>query len=261
MTPHTHFLLIVKCYTKIFPGCVNIQLAYDRMVAVLRLSDPGEFSILINGDRKMELDYNLANLVALKETAKRNSILMIGNTFCLDHTWPLSGRFDAALIKMSTYPHMSRVDYIKTTQCGAPSTEEKYVDQLKRMFEKIKKGGIDFMKPTSNAAKVAHEKITPFDSSKYLDTSLSCIRWTEPQETILLEQIKIHGSKWVEIGRVLEKPADACRKKFERLMKRREIAYSNNGDDDEGDKEAALVAGPTGGGSASAQVYLSLIHI
>lgn len=75
-------------------------------------------------------------------------------------TWSFGDRFDAALIAISLHPNKSRRKFLTETKL-APSSESKYVQQLHEMLRKIKEKGIDFMEPTSDAAKAAHKNITP----------------------------------------------------------------------------------------------------
>ena len=72
--------------------------------------------------------------------------------------WSYDDRYDAALIKESEYPNLSRPEFLKQTKL-APGFSSNYTDQLKRMLQTIKKKGIDFKKPTSDRAKAAYAKI------------------------------------------------------------------------------------------------------
>ena len=85
-----------------------------------------------------------------------------------DHSWPFGKRFDAALIKISLHPKLSRREFLKQTKL-APSLANKYTQQFNQMLQKIKKKGIDFMKPTSDAAKEAYTKLTPSILRLYFD--------------------------------------------------------------------------------------------
>ena len=87
-----------------------------------------------------------------------------------NHSWPYANRFDAALILISEYPYLSRPKFLKQTKL-APDLSYKYECQLNRMIQKIKKQGIDVMKPTSDAAKAAYTKLksTPSILRLYFD--------------------------------------------------------------------------------------------
>ena len=107
---------------------------------------------------------------------------MMGNTYArgqnqaldanhsTNHSWSHQNRFDAALIKISQYPDLSRPEFLKQTKL-APDLSNKYMYQLNRMLQKIKKQGIDVMKPTSDAAKAAYTKLksTPSILRLYFD--------------------------------------------------------------------------------------------
>ena len=85
-----------------------------------------------------------------------------------DHSWPFGKRFDAALIKISLHPNLSRREFLEQTKL-APSLAKKYTRYLNEMLKKINKKGIDFMQPTSDAAKDAHKNITPSILRQYFD--------------------------------------------------------------------------------------------
>ena len=92
-------------------------------------------------------------------------------------SWSFGDRFDAVLIKLSRYPKITRREFLEQTML-APSLANKYTQQFNQMHQKIEKQGIDFMEPTSDDAKAAYAKLSPFNPRLYFNvnyTNTKCL--------------------------------------------------------------------------------------
>ena len=139
--------------------------------------DVSDIAKLLDADEVVLADMNKAYIEAIS----RQSICMVGNTnatkgkgsrpamsiammgkaghsFAHTSDWSYEDRFDAALMKMSTHPNLSQEAFLKQTGY-APSDDSKYLFQFSKMITRINENGIATMKPTSDDAVHAYNKL------------------------------------------------------------------------------------------------------